>query len=47
LAAPERQKRETARKANEFRLNFLRNLKPAHPLYRSAEARAARGEVVD
>lgn len=33
-----------AEKAREFRLNFLRNLKPTHPLYKSQEARAARGE---
>ncbi len=25
-------------------VNFLRNLKPEHPLYRTPEARAARGE---
>ena len=42
-----RQKREVADKARSFRLNFLRNLKPEHPLYKSAEARAARGEAVD
>jgi hypothetical protein len=38
-------KTEHARKAaTDFRLQFLRSLKPEHPLYRSAEARAARGE---
>jgi hypothetical protein len=31
-------------KARNFRINFLRNLKPSHPLYDSAEAHAARGE---
>jgi four helix bundle protein len=36
--------REMATKAREFRLNFLRNLKPEHPLYNSSEAREARGE---
>jgi hypothetical protein len=46
LAAPERDKREMADKARSFRLNFLRNLKPSHPLYSSPEARAARGEPV-
>ena len=46
LAAPERERREMADKAPSFRENFLRNLKPDHPLYRSAEARAARGEPV-
>jgi hypothetical protein len=46
LAAPEREKREMADKARSFRVNFLRNLKPSHPLYSSPEARAARGEPV-
>ena len=46
---PEREQsaREAARKAESYRLNFLRNLKPSHPLYRSSEARAARGEALD
>ena len=44
LAAPERERRETADKARSFRENFLRNLKPSHPLYSSPEARAVRGE---
>jgi hypothetical protein len=44
LAGPEREKREMADKARSFRTNFLRNLKPDHPLYSSPEARAARGE---
>src|SRR5579862_3987795 len=44
LPQKERQTRETAQKAKDFRINFLRNLKPDHPLYRSSEARAARGE---
>jgi len=39
-----RQRERSAKAAREFRLNFLRNLKPEHPLYRSSEARAARGE---
>ena len=46
LASPEREKREVADKAREFRLNFLRSLKPSHPLFASPEARAARGEPV-
>jgi four helix bundle protein len=45
LTGVERERRETAEKARAFRLNFLRNLKPSHPLYLSAEARAARGET--
>jgi hypothetical protein len=36
-----------ATKAREFRLNFLRSLKPDHPLYRSSEARTARGEALE
>ncbi len=40
-----REKREFARKARDFRLNFLRKLKAEHPLYNSTEARAARGET--
>ena len=42
-----RQKREIADKAKSYRLTFLRGLKPEHPLYKSTEARAARGEVVE
>jgi four helix bundle protein len=43
---PEKQRasRAVAEKAKDFRLTFLRNLKPSHPLYNSAEARVARGE---
>jgi four helix bundle protein len=44
LTGEVKERRETARKAKDFRLNFLRNLKPEHPLYKSPEARAARGE---
>jgi four helix bundle protein len=44
LTGEVKEKRESAEKAREFRLNFLRNLKPEHPLYNSPEARAARGE---
>jgi four helix bundle protein len=46
LAAPEREKRQMADRARGFRLSFLRNLKPDHPLYASPEARAARGEPI-
>jgi hypothetical protein len=43
---PEKQRasRAVAQKAKDFRRDFLRNLKPSHPLHNSAEARAARGE---
>ena len=44
LTGEVREKREATEKARNFRLNFLRNLKPEHPLYKSPEARAARGE---
>jgi len=47
LPQPQRSQREAAQKAQEFRLRFLKSLTPEHPLYKSAEARAARGEVVD
>ena len=45
-------KEETAAKrafaaAKEFRVNWLKGLKPEHPLYHSTEAREARGEVVE
>jgi four helix bundle protein len=39
--------RETEEKARNFRLNFLKQLKPNHPLHNSPEARAARGEAAD
>ena len=44
LPERDRASRETADKAKEFRLRFLKGLKPGHPLYNSPEARAARGE---
>jgi four helix bundle protein len=45
---PDREKsvRESIEKAREFRQQFLRNLKPNHPLYRSREACQARGEAL-
>ena len=42
-----RESRQAAQAAHSFRLNFLRNLKPEHPLYNTPEASAARGECVD
>jgi four helix bundle protein len=47
LTEDRREARSAAAKAREFRVNFLRRLKPEHPLYRTSEARAARGEVVE
>ena len=35
-----------ADKVRSYRENFLRSLKPNHPLYTSPDARAARGESV-
>ena len=45
LLAPERGAQENVNKARSFREQFLRGLKPNHPLYNSPEARAARGEA--
>lgn len=45
LSEKERKKQETVQKAKNFRLKFLSELKPNHPLYNSAEARLARGEA--
>jgi len=45
LTGEVKQRREAAQKVQNFRRNFLRGLKPEHPLYHSAEARAARGEI--
>jgi hypothetical protein len=39
-----RQVKNTRDAAAEYRLRFLRGLKPEHPLYHTAEARVARGE---
>lgn len=47
LTGEVKERREAATKAREFRQNFLRNLKLEHPLYKSPEARAARGEPVE
>ena len=46
LTGEMKERRELESKARQFRLNFLRNLKPQHPLYQTSEARAARGESV-
>ena len=44
LPEKERRGREETKKVDDFRLNFLRMLKPEHPLYHTREAKAARGE---
>ncbi len=41
-----KERRETTNKAIAFRQNFLRDLKPTHPLFNSPEARVARGEAL-
>jgi hypothetical protein len=43
---PAWQQAVTLYNARDFRTNFLRNLDPSHPLYKSDEARAARGETL-
>ena len=45
LTGEVRTQRESARKAQDFRLRFLRSLKVGHALYNSSEARVARGET--
>jgi four helix bundle protein len=47
LPQQQRAQREGAERAREYRLRFLKSLKPGHPLYHSSEARAARSELVD
>jgi four helix bundle protein len=44
LPEKERRSREETKKVDDFRLGFLRSLKPEHPLYHTREARAARGK---
>lgn len=44
LPEKERRARAEEKKVDDFRLDFLRRLKPEHPLYHTPEARAARGK---
>ena len=44
LTPQARREKQVKDAVSEFRLRFLRGLKPEHPLYHSPEARAARGE---
>jgi four helix bundle protein len=46
LPENDRVSRQAAQKVRDYRHNFLKNLKPDHPLYHSPEARAARGETL-
>jgi four helix bundle protein len=45
LAGEVKQQREAQNRYREWRSTWLRSLKPEHPLYKSSEAREARGEV--
>ena len=47
LTGKMKEKRDVAQKARDFRLNFLRNLKPEHPLFNSPDARVARNEALE
>jgi len=47
LPRQQREQRDAAQKASDYRLRFLKSLKPGHPVYHSSEARAARGELTD
>ena len=42
-----KEKRQIQENARNFRLNFLKSLKPEHPLYNSRDVRTARGERMD
>jgi four helix bundle protein len=44
LTPEAREQRRVKQAAADYRVRFLRGLKPDHPLYHSPEARAARGE---
>ena len=44
MDAKMREEKQRLEKVSEYRLKFLRNLDPQHPLYNSSEAREARGE---
>jgi four helix bundle protein len=44
LTSEMREQRRVKQVAADYRVRFLRGLKPDHPLYHSPEARAARGE---
>jgi four helix bundle protein len=47
MTGPQRAQRERAQKAQDFRRQFLRALRPGHPLYNTPEARAARDEQTE
>jgi hypothetical protein len=45
LTGTDKRRRDEGRIASEWRLKFLRSMKPDHPLYNSPEARKAHGET--
>ena len=47
ISDKQREASQAAQKARDFRTKFLKELKPEHPLYKSSEARAARGELLE
>lgn len=47
LAGDVKQQRQAVQSYRQGRNEWLRSLKPSHPLYDSPEARAARGELVE
>lgn len=47
LPERERASRENAQKTKNYKIEFLKNLKPSHPLYNSVDAQSARGECPD
>ena len=47
LTPQAKQQRQVAESTRDLRLQFLRGLKTTHPLYKTLEARAARGEPVE
>ena len=47
LTTDAREEKRTIEAVKNFRLSFLKGLKPEHPLFNSQEARQARGETLD
>lgn len=45
MTGEQKQRRRAAEIHDRFRLEFLRNMRPTHPLYHTTEARIARGEA--
>jgi four helix bundle protein len=47
MTAQQKQAEKVENAARQFRLNWIKSIKPEHPLYNSPEAKAARGEPED